>query len=52
MIYITIATIIIFITAILHRIINGWRKDIREERILENLEEITEYEKQKRDLEK
>ena len=51
MLYFIIALIIIYFTCLLHKFFKTlWRNRTRD-RILENLEDITEYEKQKRNRE-
>ena len=51
MLYFLIALIIIYITCLLHKILKNWWRNRTRDRILENLEDITEYEKQKRNRE-
>lgn len=51
MIYFVLGFLLIYITLIIHKILkNFWRRRTTD-RILENLEDITEYEKQKRNRE-
>ena len=51
MFYFIIALIIIYITCLLHKILKTWWRNRTRDRILENLDDITEYEKQKRNRE-
>lgn len=51
MIYFIIALVIIYLTCLLHKVFKIWWRNRTRDRILENLEDITEYEKQKRNRE-